>query len=155
VSISWQVVEAQRDDGQAVMFRIRELAAQPELARIFVVELPFETTEMSKLPSAVAYRRLQQFEDDWLAPAAAALGLAWVGVRIEDGSSFFYLYGTGDATAVVARLSPFDAALGFYDDDDAEWAEYATLRGLLDAAQEQGRAAAPGPKPKKKTHRRK
>ena len=82
----------------------------------------------------------------------------WVGVRIEDGSCFFYLYGNGDPNAVIARLSPFDAALGFYDDDDGAWAEYATLRELLDAARDQkppAPRAAPRVKPKKKTKRRK
>ncbi len=100
---------------------------------------------MSRLPSAVAYRRLQQFEDEWLAPAADALGLAWVGVRIEDGSSFFYLYGNGDPNAVIARLAPFDVGIGFYDDADAQWTEYATLRELLDAAREK-----PAPPPSRR-----
>jgi hypothetical protein len=132
----WHLVEAKRDDGQAVMFRIRELAPRPELARIFVVELPYETTEMSHLPSATAYRRLQAFEEQWLAPAAGALGLVFVGVRTEDHSHFLYLYGNGDPKALVARLAPFDPGLGFYDDDDPAWSEYTTLRELLDAAKE-------------------
>ena len=29
---------------------------------------------------------------------------------------------------MIEKLSPFDAALGFYDDDDPDWREYATLR---------------------------
>ena len=130
----WHLVEAKRDDGDAVMFRIRELEPDPTLARIFVVELPFETTEMSKLPSATAYRRLQAFEEQWLVPAAHALGWQFVGVRTEDGSYFLYLYGNGEPHDMIARLSPFDAALGFYDEDDPTWREYATLRGLLDEA---------------------
>jgi hypothetical protein len=150
----WHLVEAQRDDGHSVMFRIRELVPQLDLRTIFVVELPFETTEMSRLPSAVAYRRLRQFEDEWLAPTVEALGLAWVGVRIEDGSSFFYLYGNGDPNAVIARLSPFDAAIGFYDDADARWAEYGTLRELLDAAKQKPSEPEPVPVPEPTTRRR-
>jgi hypothetical protein len=151
---AWHVVEAQRDDGQTVMFRIRELVPRPELRTIFVVELPFETTELSRLPSAIAYRRLKGFEDGWLAPAADALGLAWVGVRIEDGSSFFYLYGNGEPNEVIARLAPFDAAIGFYDDTDPAWSEYATLRELLDAAKQKPTRPADEPAPAQRPRRR-
>jgi hypothetical protein len=151
---AWHVVEAQRDDGQTVMFRIRELVPRSELRTIFVVELPFETTELSRLPSALAYRRLKAFEDTWLVPAADALGLAWVGVRIEDGSSFFYLYGNGEPNDVIARLAPFDAAIGFYDDADPAWSEYATLRELLDAAKQKPSRPADDPPPTQRPRRR-
>ena len=153
----WHLVEAKRDDGQAVMFRIRELDPRRELERIFVVELPYETTEMSHLPSATAYRRLQAFEEQWLAPAASALGLVFVGVRTEDRSHFLYLYGNADPQELIARLAPFDPGLGFYDDDDAAWTEYATLRDLLDAAKakpdrdlQATRSSKRKPKPKKR-----
>ena len=62
------------------------------------------------------------------------LGWELVGSKTEDGSFFLYLYGASDPLALVDKLAPFDAALGFYDDDDPEWAEYATLRDLLDQA---------------------
>jgi hypothetical protein len=132
----WHLVEAKRDDGQAVMFRIRELEPDARLRRIFVVEMPYDTTELSHLPDPAAYRRLQAFEEQWIEPAASTLGWTFVGVRTEDGSHFLYLYGAGDPNDMIARLSPFDAALGFYDEDDPGWAEYATLRGLLDAAKQ-------------------
>jgi hypothetical protein len=130
----WHIVEAKRDDGTPTMFRIRELDPLRHLDRIFVVEMPYPATEMSRLPSAAAYRRLSDFDDKWLRPACTTLGWELVGSKTEDGSFFLYMYGAGDPNELVARLSPFDANLGFYDDADPEWQEYGTLRELLDQA---------------------
>jgi hypothetical protein len=130
----WHHVEAKRDDGTHTMFRIRELPPQKRLDRIFVVEMPYPTTELSRLPDATAYRRLSRFEEQWLVPACAQLGWELVGSKTEDGSFFLYMYGASDPDTLRDRLSPFDAALGFYNDHDPEWAEYATLRELLDKA---------------------
>lgn len=139
----WHLIEAKRDDGAPTMFRIRELAPRPELTTIFVVELPYPATEPSRLPDAPAYRRLAEFEEQWLAPACAAHGWELVGAKTEDGSCCFYLYGATAPQALIERLSPFEAALGFYDDDDdPAWAEYATLRELLELAH-----ATPAPAP--------
>ncbi len=130
----WHLVEGRRDDGAPAIFRIRELEPRRDLTRIFVVEMPYPITEMSRLPNAAAYRRLAQFEEQWLIPACSALGYEHVGLKIEEGSFFLYMYGSGDPNDLVAKLAPFDVALGFYDDADPEWAEYATLRDLLDQA---------------------
>jgi hypothetical protein len=130
----WHLVEARRDDGGATMFRIRELAPRRELPKIFVVELPYPMTALSRLPDAAAYRRAKQFEDEWLHPACAQLGWELVATKTEDGSFFLYMYGARDPNELVAKLSPFDGSLGFYDDDDPEWAEYAALKELLDRA---------------------
>lgn len=130
----WHLVEGRRDDGAAAIFRIRELAPRLELPRIFVVEMPYPITELSNLPNAAAYRRLAQFEEQWIVPTCAVTGYELVGLKIEEGSFFLYMYGATDPQAVIARLSPFDAALGFYDDDDPSWGEYATLKDLLDQA---------------------
>ena len=154
----WHLVEGRRDDGAPAIFRIRELAPRPELPRIFVVEMPYPITEMSNLPNAAAYRRLAQFEEQWIAPTCTATGYELVGLKIEEGSFFLYMYGATDPQAVVAGLSPFDAALGFYDDEDPSWGEYATLRDLLDQAkampmhtQLPPRAAATVPPPRAQT----
>ncbi|HSD86435.1 MAG TPA: DUF695 domain-containing protein [Kofleriaceae bacterium] len=130
----WHIVEAKRDDGTPTMFRIRELAPQRHLNRIFVVELPYATTEMSRLPNAAAYRRVSELEEQWIRPACQALGSEIVGSKTEDGSFFLYMYGNTDPQLMIEKLSPFDAGLGFYDDEDPEWQEYATLRELLDQA---------------------
>lgn len=130
----WHIVEAKRDDGTPTMFRIRELDPRKHLHRIFVVELPYPATELSRLPSAASYRRLADFDERWLRPACQALGWELVGSKTEDGSFFLYMYGAADPNELVARLSPFDAGLGFYDDSDPEWLEYGTLRELLDQA---------------------
>jgi len=130
----WHLVEARREDGAATMFRIRELAPRHELSHIFVVEMPYPTTELSRLPNAHAYRKLAQFEDQWVIPACTALGWEPVALKIEDGSFFLYMYGAGDPDQLMMKLAPYDAALGFYDDRDPDWGEYATLRELLDAA---------------------
>ena len=149
----WHLVEAKRDDGAPTMFRIRELEPRPELTRIFVVELPYQTAEMSGLPGAAAYRRLAQFEEQWLVPACGALGWERVGSKIEDGSFFLYMYGADDPQALAQRLAPFDGALGFYDDEDAAWAEYGALRQLLDAAKAMPAAPARPARPRRKAKR--
>ncbi len=130
----WHIVEAKRDDGTPTMFRIRELDPRPHLDRIFVVEMPYPATEMSRLPSASAYRRLADFDEQWLRPACGDLGWELVGSKTEDGSFFLYMYGAGEPNDLIARLSPFDGGLGFYDDSDPGWLEYGTLRELLDQA---------------------
>ena len=130
----WHYVEAKRDDGAPTSFKIRELEPRRELTRIFVVELPYPTSQMSRMPDAAAYRRLAEFEEQWLRPACIAAGWEFVGSKIEDGSFFLYMYGATDHGVLVERLSPFDAALGFYDDDDPTWSEYGTLHELLEQA---------------------
>ncbi|MBL0216382.1 MAG: hypothetical protein IPQ07_21175 [Myxococcales bacterium] len=130
----WHLVEARRDDGAPAMFRIRELAPRPELSRIFVVEIPYPVTGLSRLPDATAYRRLAAFEEQWLTPAITALGWTFVAAKTEDGSFFLYLYGAGEPNAMIERLSPFDGALGFFDEHDPAWDEYAALKELLDEA---------------------
>src|SRR5512140_333077 len=92
----WHFVEARRDDGSPTMFRIRELDPSKELTTIFIVEVPYPTTEMSRLPNATAYRRLSQFEEQWLKPACANLGWELVASKTEDGSCFLYMYGASD-----------------------------------------------------------
>jgi hypothetical protein len=142
----WHHVEARRDDGSPTMFRIRELPPRHDLPLIFVVEVPYPATDMSRLPDASAHRRQARFEEQWLRPACESLGWQGVGVKIEDGSFFLYLYGASDPNALIERLSPFDVALGFYDDSDPGWGEYATLRELLDQAKAlPPEGASPGP----------
>jgi hypothetical protein len=143
----WHLVEARRDDGSPALFRIRELAVRHELPTIFVVEMPFHSTEMSELPNAAQYRRSDQFRDEWLLPACAALGWEYVALKIEDGAIFFYLYGSGDPDALIERFTPFDPDLSFYDDADPLWAEYAYLRELLDEAMQLPHAPRPKPEP--------
>lgn len=130
----WHIVEAKRDDGTPTMFRIRELDRQPRLTRIFVVEMPYPKTELSRMPNASDYRRLAEFDEQWLRPACTTLGWEYVGSKAEDGSFFFYTYGCADPNAMIEKLSPFDAGLGFYDDEDPDWQEYGTLKNLLDQA---------------------
>lgn len=130
----WHLVEARRDDGGATVFRIRELEPRPELTRIFVIEMPYPITELSHLPNALGYRKLAQFEEQWLLPACHALGWELVALKIEEGAFFLYLYGESDPEQLMMRLAPYDAALGFYDDQDPGWAEYAVLRELLERA---------------------
>jgi hypothetical protein len=130
----WHIVEAKRDDGTPTMFRIREIEPRHQLTKIFVVELPYPKTELSRLPNASDYRRLAEFDEQWLRPACSALGWEYVGSKTEDGSFFFYTYGCDDPNAMIEKLSPFDVALGFYDDDDPDWQEYGTLKELLDQA---------------------
>jgi hypothetical protein len=130
----WHIVEARRDDGASTMFRIRDLAPRPELSRIFAVEMPYPITELSRLPNALAYRKLAQFEEQWVAPACTALGWEQVALKIEDGSFFLYMYGAGDPEELMHKLAPYDAALGFFNDSDPDWAEYGILHELLDHA---------------------
>jgi len=130
----WHIVEAKRDDGTPTTFQIRELDPKKHLDRIFVVEMPYPTTDSSRLPDAASYRKLQRFEEQWLDPALTTLGWELVGSKTEDGSFFLYMYGAADPEQLVEKLSPFDAALGFFNDHDPEWAEYATLRELLEQA---------------------
>jgi hypothetical protein len=157
----WHIVEARRDDGTPTMFRIRELAPDKSLTKIFVVELPYPTTEMSRLPNATAYRRLAELEEQWLRPACGTLGWQLVGTKTEDGSFFVYMYGGSDPQHLIEKLSPFDVGLGFYDDDDPNWQEYATLRELLDQAKaipsnagRKKRKSKPKAKPKAKPKQR-
>jgi hypothetical protein len=131
---AWHLVEARRDDGTPAMFRIRDVAPLPELKTIFVVELPYPPTELSRMPDASSYRRLQIFEEQWLIPAATSLGWLFVAAKTEDGSFFLYLYGDSDPNAMIARLSPFDGSLGFFEEQDPAWDEYAALKELLDEA---------------------
>lgn len=145
----WHIVEARRDDGAPTMFRIRELAPNRSLTKIFVVELPYPTTEMSRLPNAAAYRRLAELEEQWLRPACGTLGWELVGTKTEDGSFFVYMYGGTDPQHLIEKVSPFDVGLGFYDDEDPDWQEYATLRELLDQAK-----AIPAPAEAQKAKRR-
>ena len=130
----WHIVEAKRDDGTPTMFRIRELDPLKHLPRIFVIEMPYPKTELSRLPNAAGYRRLAELEEQWLRPACTTLGWELVGSKTEDGSFFLYMYGASDPNALIEKVSPFDAGLGFYDDQDPEWQEYGTLRELLDQA---------------------
>jgi hypothetical protein len=151
----WHIVEAKRDDGTPTMFRIRELEPRKQLDKIFVVEMPYPAMDRSRLPDAAAYRRLADFDEMWLRPACVALGWELVGSKTEDGSFFLYMYGSGDPNELIAKLSPFDAGLGFYDDVDPEWLEYGTLRELLEQAKaipklEPDRDDPPAPPTKKK-----
>jgi hypothetical protein len=130
----WHLVEAKREDDSPTIFRIRELALRLEQPRIFVAELPYPVADGSRLPDAPSYRRFATFEEQWLDPACNALGWTPVAVKIEDGSFFVYLYGAGEPRALIERLSPFDPALGFFDEADPTWDEYLALRELLEEA---------------------
>ena len=130
----WHLVEARREDGAHAMFRIRDLAPRLEQPRILVIEIPYPLIGLARLPDAAAYRRLAQFEEQWLTPAATALAWTFVAAKTEDGSFFLYLYGAGDPQGMIERLSPFDGALGFFEEHDPIWDEYAALRELLDQA---------------------
>jgi hypothetical protein len=130
----WHLVEAKRADDAPTIFRIRELEPRLDQTRIFVIELPYPVADSSKLPDAPAYRRFATFEEQWLDPTCLALGWTTVGVKIEDGSFFVYLYGSGDPKHLIERLSPFDGQLAFFEEQDAKWDEYAALRELLEEA---------------------
>src|SRR5215510_14012465 len=131
----WHRVHAQREDGVAAMFLIRDVEPRPDQPKIFVVELPYPVTDLSGQPDAAAYRRLSAFQEQWLEPACAALGWTFVAWKCEDGSFFLYLYGAGDPHALLEKLAPFDGELGFFNDLDADWSEYATLRELVEQAE--------------------
>ncbi len=130
----WHQFEALRDDGAPARFRIRELAPRTDQPKIFVVELPYPITDLSRLPDATSYRRIATFEENWLIPAAGSLGWTFVAAKIDDGSCFLYLYGASDPTPMIERLAPFDGGLGFFDESDPSWDEYAALKELLDEA---------------------
>ena len=130
----WHLVEAKREDDSPTIFRIRELEPRLDQPRIFVAELPYPVADGSRLPDAPSYRRFATFEEQWLDPACNALDWTPVAVKIEDGSFFVYLYGAADPRALIERLSPFDGALGFFDETDPTWDEYGALRELLEEA---------------------
>jgi hypothetical protein len=130
----WHQVHAQREDGVAAMFLIRDVVPRADQPKIFVVELPYSVTDLSGQPDATAYRRLSAFQEQWLEPACAALGWTFVAWKCEDGSFFLYLYGAGDPNVLLEKLAPFDGELGFFNDVDADWSEYAALRELVEQA---------------------
>src|SRR5262249_44078423 len=134
----WHQVHAQREDGVAAMFLIRDVVPRTDQPRIFVVELPYPVTDLSGQPDATAYRRLSAFQEQWLEPACAALGWTFVAWKCEDGSFFLYLYGAGDPDALLEKLAPFDVELVFHSDVDADWSEYAALRELVEQAEAEG-----------------
>jgi hypothetical protein len=131
----WHQVHAQREDGVAAMFLIRDVEPRADQPKIFVIELPYPVTDLSGQPDAAAYRRLGAFQEQWLEPACAALGWTFVAWKCEDGSFFLYLYGAGDPDALLEKLAPFDGELGFFNDVDADWSEYAALRELVEQAE--------------------
>ncbi|MEO7729808.1 MAG: hypothetical protein ABIY55_02465, partial [Kofleriaceae bacterium] len=132
----WHQVHAQREDGVPAMFLIRDVEPRRDQPQIFVIELPYPITELSKLPDAAGYRRLDTFQEQWVEPACEALGWTFVAWKSEDGSFFLYLYGDGDANAMLEKLAPFDAALGFFNDVDADWSEYTSFRELVEQAEQ-------------------
>jgi hypothetical protein len=131
----WHQVHAQREDGVAAMFLIRDVEPRADQPKIFVVELPYAVTDLSGQPDAAGYRRLGAFQEQWLEPACAALGWTFVAWKSEDGSFFLYLYGAGDPDALLEQLAPFDGELGFFNDVDADWSEYAALRDLVEQSE--------------------
>ncbi|MGE0403471.1 MAG: DUF695 domain-containing protein [Kofleriaceae bacterium] len=139
----WHIVEARREDGTSALFRIRDLEPVPRQETIFVVELPYPPTQLSRLPDAASYRRLATFEEQWIRPACASLGWTFVAVKTEDGSAFHYMYGAGGTRPMVEKLSPFDGSLAFFDEHDAAWDEYAALRELLAEANAMKKKPAP------------
>lgn len=152
---TWHLVEARREDGSPAIFRIRELEPRKHQGRIFVAELPYPVADGSRLPDAPSYRRFATFEEQWLDPACHALGWTPVAVKIEDGSFFVYVYGNGDPLKLVERLSPFDGSLGFFDEHDPKWDEYAALRELLDEAKAIPQVTQPIRPPEKKSNKSK
>ena len=132
----WHQVHAQREDGVAAMFLVREVEPRPDQPQIFVIELPYPITEPSKLPDEAGYRRLDTFQEEWIEPACEALGWTFVAWKSEDGSFFLYLYGADDPNPLLEKLAPFDSALGFFHEADADWSEYAALRELVEQAKE-------------------
>ncbi len=134
----WHQVHAQRDDGVAAMFLIRDVEPRADQPQLIVIEMPYPVTDPSKLPDAAGYRRLDAFQEQWIEPACESLGWTFVAWKSEDGAFFLYLYGDGDSNALLEKLAPFDGDLGFFNDRDADWSEYAALRELVDQA-----AAAP------------
>ena len=131
----WHQVHAQREDGVPAMFLVRDVEPRVDQPQIFVVQMPYAVTDASRLPDAAGYRRLDAFQEQWIEPACDALGWTFVAWKSEDGSFFLYLYGNGDPELLLEKLSPFDDSLGFFNDRDAEWAEYAALRELVEQAE--------------------
>jgi hypothetical protein len=131
----WHQVHAQREDGVAAMFLIREVEPRADQPRLLVIEMPYTITDASKLPDPAAYRRLDTLQEQWIEPACEALGWTFVAWKSEDGSFFLYLYGGGDPSALLERLASFEGALGFFNDSDAAWSEYAALRELVEQAE--------------------
>jgi len=131
----WHQVHAEREDGVAATFLIRDVEPRPDQPQIFVVELPYPVTDDSKLPDPASYRRLDTFQEQWVEPACEALGWTLVAWKSEDGAFYLYLYGDGDPNALLERLAPFDSELGFFHDRDADWSEYAALRDLVDQSE--------------------
>jgi len=131
----WHQVHAQREDGVAATFLIREVEPRTDQPQIFMIELPYPVTDPSKLPDEAGYRRLDVFQEQWIEPACEALGWTYVAWKGEDGSFFFYLYGNGDPNVLLEKLAPFDEDLSFFNDRDAEWSEYAALRELVEQAE--------------------
>src|SRR6185295_18399532 len=131
-------VHAQREDGVAAMFLIRDVEPRADQPKIFVVELPYPVTDLSGQPDAAGYRRLAAFQEQWLEPACVALGWTFVAWKSEDGSFFLYLYGAGDPDVLLEKLAPFDGELGFFNDLDADWSEYAALRELVEQSEARG-----------------
>src|ERR1043165_7760666 len=134
----WHQVHAQREDGVAAMFLIRDVVPRAVQPRIFVVELPYPVTDLSSQPDEAAYRRLGTFQEQWVEPACAALGWTFVAWKSEDGSFFLYLYGASDPEVLLEKLAPFDGELGFFNDVDADWSEYAALRELVEQSRDDG-----------------
>ena len=139
----WHLVEARRDDGAPTIFRIRELDPRLELSRIFVVEMPYPITEMSRLPNATGYRRLAQFEEQWVTP-----GLR--GHRLHPGRpqdrgrlvlplSLRRQRAHRARRAASPRSTPPSAST---TTPNPTWDEYATLRDLLEEAKAMLPAAA-------------
>jgi hypothetical protein len=152
----WHLVEGRREDGLPSMFRIRDLPPRRDQPKIFVAELPYlpatrAGAHEARLPDAAAHRRIAMFEEQWVRPACTALGWTFVATKLEDGSAFIYLYGAGDTLPVIERLSPFDGALGFFDEDDPDWEEYAALHELLDQARSFPAQPVEAPRAKKAT----
>ena len=134
----WHQVHAEREDGVAAMFLVRDIKPRLDQPQMFVIELPYPITDGSKLPDAESYQRLDTFQEQWVEPACEALGWTFVASKSEDGSFFLYLYGSGDPNALLEKLAPFDGALGFFSEVDADWSEYAALRELVAQAEAAG-----------------
>ena len=150
----WHLVEGKREDGAPSLFRIRDVEPRPDQSTIFVVEVSYAAPGLGRLPSVAGYRRLAQFEDRWLVPACNALGWTFVAAKIEDGSAFLYVYGRGDTAPMIERLAAFEPGLGFFDEQDPGWDEYAALRELRDRANTFASPADPPPKPAVKPSKR-
>jgi hypothetical protein len=131
----WHQVHAQREDGVPATFLIREVDPRPDQPQIFVIQMPYPTTDLSTLPDAESIRRLDTFQEQWVEPACEALGWTLVAWKSEDGAFFLYLYGDGDPDALLEKLARYDGDLGFFHDRDADWSEYAALRELVEQAQ--------------------